>query len=107
MWAASKARVNTDEEESSDHDDEDAERKAPNAKGALLETKKEVLRNVQLTDLLADLRSNPRDEEDTAGDDNGDQIVDADDDDETIHALRTRSHKLYRGLWITVTLASH
>ena len=43
---------------------------------------------MQLTDLLADLRSNPRDEEDTAGDDNGDQIVDADDDDETIHALK-------------------
>ena len=53
-----------------------------------METEKEVLRNVQLTDLLADLRANPRDEEDTAVDDNGDQIVDADDDDETTHALK-------------------
>ena len=43
---------------------------------------------MQLTDLLADLRANPRDEEDTAVDDNGDQIVDADDDDETTHALK-------------------
>ena len=88
VWAASKARVDTDEEESSDDDDEDAERNTPNDEGALLETEKEVLRNVQLTDLLADLRANPRDEEDTAGDDNGDQIVDADDDDETTHALK-------------------
>ncbi|CAH3165113.1 unnamed protein product [Porites evermanni] len=78
VWAASKARVDTDEEESSDDDDE----------GALLETEKEVLRNVQLTNLLADLRANPRDEEDTAGDDNRDQIVDADDDDETTHGLK-------------------
>ena len=76
--AASKARVDTDEKESSDDDDE----------GALLETEKEVLRNVQLTDLLADLRANPGDEEDTAGDNDGDQIVDADDDDETTHALK-------------------
>ena len=88
VWAASKARVDTDEEESSDDDDEDAERNTPNDEGALLETEKEVLRNVQLTDLLADLRANPRDDEDTAGDDNGDQIVDADDDDETTHALK-------------------
>ena len=68
VWAALKARVDTDEEESSDDEDE----------GALLETEKEVLRNLQLTDLLADLRTNPRDEEDTAGDDN----------DETTHALK-------------------
>ena len=88
VWAASKARVDTDEEESSDDDDEDAERNTPNDEGPLLETEKEVLRNVQLTDLLADLRANPRDDEDTAGDDNGDQIVDADDDDETTHALK-------------------
>ena len=88
VWATSKARVDTDEEESSDDDDEDAERNTPNDEGALLETEKEVLRNVQLTDLLADLRANPRDEEDTAGYDNGDQIVDADDDDETTHALK-------------------
>ena len=88
VWAALKARVDTDEEESSDDDDEDAERNTPNDEGALLETEKEVLRNVQLTDLLADLRANPRDEEDAAGDDNGDQIVDADDDDETTHALK-------------------
>ena len=87
VWAASKARVDTDEEESSD-DDEDAERNTPNDEGTLLETEKEVLRNVQLTDLLAHLCANPRDEEDTAGDDNGDQIVDADDDDETTHALK-------------------
>ncbi|CAH3165362.1 unnamed protein product, partial [Porites lobata] len=87
-WAASKARVDTAEEESSDEDDEDAERNTPNEEGALLETEKEVLRNVQLTDLLADLRANPRDEEATAGDDNGDQIVDADDDDDTTHALK-------------------
>ena len=66
VWAASKARVDTDEEESSDDDDEDAERNTPNDEGTLLETEKEVLRNVQLTDLLADLRTNPRDEEDTA-----------------------------------------
>ena len=59
VWAASKARVDTDEEESSDDDDEDAERNTPNDEGALLETEKEVLRNVQLTDLLADLRANP------------------------------------------------
>ena len=83
MWAASKARVDTDEEESSDEDDEDTEINTPNDEGALLETEKEVLRNVQSTDLLAVLRANLRDEEDTAGDDNGDQIVDADDDDET------------------------
>ena len=88
VLAASKARVDTDEEESSDDDDEDAERNTPNDEGALLETEKEVLRNVQLTDLLADLRANPRDEEDTAGYDNGDQIVDADDDNETTHALK-------------------
>ena len=88
VWAASKARVDTDEEESSDEDDEDAERNTPNDEGALLETEKEVLRNVQLTDLLADLRANPRDEEATAGDNNGDQIVDADDDDDTTHALK-------------------
>ena len=88
MWAASKARVDTDEEESSDDDDEDAERNTPNDECALLETEKEVLRNVQLTDVLADLRASPRDEEDTAGDDNGNQIVDADDDDETTHALK-------------------
>ena len=88
MWAASKARVDTDEEESSDDDDEDAERNTPNDEGALLETEKEVLRKVQLTDLLADLRANPRDEENTARDDNGDQIVAADDDDETTHALK-------------------
>ena len=43
---------------------------------------------MQLTDVLADLRASPRDEEDTAGDDNGNQIVDADDDDETTHALK-------------------
>ena len=43
---------------------------------------------MQLTDFLADLRANPRDEEDTTKDDNGDQIVDADDDDETTHALK-------------------
>ena len=30
VWAASKARVDTDEEESSDDDDEDAERNTPN-----------------------------------------------------------------------------
>ena len=30
VWAASKARVDTDEEESSDEDDEDAERNTPN-----------------------------------------------------------------------------
>ena len=83
VWVASKARVDTDEEESSDDDDENAERNTPNDEGALLETEKEVLRNVQLTDLLADLHAHPRDEEDTAGDDNGDQIVDADDADET------------------------
>ena len=61
MWAASKARVDTDEEESSDDDDEDedAERNTPNDEGVLLETEKEVLRKVQLTDLLADLRANP------------------------------------------------
>ena len=89
MWATSKARVDTDEEESSDDDDdEDAERNTPNDEGTLLETEKEVLRNVQLTDLSADLRANPQDEEDTAGDDNGDQIVDADDDDETTHGLK-------------------
>ena len=88
VWATSKARVDTDEEESSDDDDEDAERNTPNDECALLETEKEVLRNVQLTDVLADLRASPRDEEDTAGDDNGDQIVDADDDDETTHALK-------------------
>ena len=88
MWATSKARVDTDEEESSDDDDEDAERNTPNDECALLETEKEVLRNVQLTDVLADLRASPRDEEDTAGDDNGNQIVDADDDDETTHALK-------------------
>ena len=88
VWAASKARVDTDEEESSDDDDEDAERNTPNDEGTLLETEKEVLRNVQLTDLLADLRANPRDEEATAGDNNGDQIVDADDDDDTTHALK-------------------
>ena len=88
VWAASKARVDTDEEESSDDDDEDADTNTPNDEGALLETVKEVLRNVQLTDLLADLHVNPRDKEDTAGDDNGDQIVDADDDDETTHMLK-------------------
>ena len=88
VWAASKARVDTDKEESSDDDDQDAERNTPNDEGALPETEKEVLRNVQLTDLLADLRANPGDEEDTAGDNNGDQIVDADDDDETTHALK-------------------
>ena len=88
LWAASKGRVDTDEEERSDDDDEDTERNTPNDERALLETEKEILRNVQLTDLLADLRANPRDEEDTAGDDNGDQIVDADDDDETTHALK-------------------
>ena len=38
VWAASKARVDTDEEESSDEDDEDAERNTPNEEGALLET---------------------------------------------------------------------
>ncbi|CAH3146172.1 unnamed protein product [Porites lobata] len=63
VWAASKARVDTDEKESSDDDDEDAERNTPNDEGPLLETEKE----------------------DTAGDDNGDQIVDA---DETTHALK-------------------
>ena len=88
LWAALKARVDTDEEESSDDDDEDTERNTPNDEGPLLETEKEVLRNVQLTNLLADLRANPQDEEDTAGDDNGDQIVDANDDDETTHALK-------------------
>ena len=88
VWAASKARVDTDKEESSDDDDEDAERNTPNDEGALPETEKEVLRNVQLTDLLADLRANFRDEEDTAGDDNGDQIVDADDDDENTYTLK-------------------
>ena len=87
VWAASKARVGTDEESSDDHD-EDAERNTPNDECTLLETEKKVLRNVQLTDLLADLRASPQDEEDTAGDDNGDQIVDADDDDETTHALK-------------------
>ena len=46
MWATSKARVDTDEEESSDDDDEDAERNTPNDECALLETEKEVLRNV-------------------------------------------------------------
>ena len=88
LWAASKGRVDTDEEERSDDDDEDTERNTPNDEGALLETEKEVLTNVQLTDLLADLRANPRDKEDTAGDDNKDQIMDADDDDETTHALK-------------------
>ena len=34
VWAASKARVDTDEEESSDDDDEDAERNTPNDEGA-------------------------------------------------------------------------
>ena len=80
--------MDTDEEESSDEDDEDAERNTPNDEGALLEREKEVSRNVQLTDLLADLRAHPRDEEDTAGDYNGDQIVDTDDDDETTHSLK-------------------
>ena len=87
MWTTSKVRVDTAEEESSNDDDEDAERNTLNDEGALLEAEKEVL-NVHLTDLLANLRANPRDEEDTAGDDNGEQIVDADDDNETTAALK-------------------
>ena len=43
---------------------------------------------MHLTDLLANLRANPRDEENTGGDDNGGQTVDSDDGDETTAALK-------------------
>ena len=59
VWAASNVRVDTAEEKSSGDDDEDAERNTLNDEGALLEAEKEVLRNVHLTDLLANLRANP------------------------------------------------
>ena len=59
VWAASNVRVDTAEEKSSDDHDEDAERNTLNDEGALLEAEKEVLRNVHLTGLLANLRANP------------------------------------------------
>ena len=88
VWAASKARVDSDEEDSSEDDDEEAERDMPNEEGTLLATEKEVLRTVPLTDLLADARKRTQYEELTARDDNEHDDSDENDDESTA-ALRT------------------
>ena len=54
-WAASKARVVSDEEESSD--DEEGEQESQNNDGILPESEKEILRTLPLGDLLKEPRS--------------------------------------------------
>ena len=85
VWAPLKARVDRDEEEISDVDDDEPERDTPNDEGTLLETEKDVLRTVQLTDLLADSSENPAEGENIVRDNHDDE----DDDDETTAALKT------------------
>ena len=88
VWAASKARVGSDDEqESSDDDVGEVERDTQNDDGTLLESEKEVLRTVNLADLLVDQRERPEGEQENLHDDN-----DLDDsngqEDETTAALR-------------------
>lgn len=87
VWAASKARAIREDEESSDDDEEEAN-DTLNDEGTLLETEKEVLRTVKLTELLADSRETLHSEEETTGDAN-ENASDDSDDDETIAALKT------------------
>ena len=78
-WAASKARVASDEEESSD--DEEGERESQNDDGILPESEKEVLRTLPLGDLLTEQRSREESSEEDAIEDVGDS-----DEDETLKA---------------------
>ena len=87
-WAASKARVSSDDEqESSDEDVGEVERDKQNDDGTLLESEKEVLRTVNLADLLVNQRERPEGEQQNLHDDS-----DLDDcngqEDETTAALR-------------------
>lgn len=86
-WAALKARVDGDEDESSD-DDEAAERHAHTDEGALPESEKEALRTLQLTDLLLESAERPHHDEKTAQVDD-EQDLDDSGDDETVAALKT------------------
>jgi len=71
VWAASKARVGSDnEQESSDDDVGEVERDTQNDNGTLLESKKEVLRTVNLADLLVDQLERPEGEQENLHDDN-------------------------------------
>ncbi|KAJ7382524.1 hypothetical protein OS493_034415 [Desmophyllum pertusum] len=81
-WAASKARVSSDDEESSDETDEE-ERATQNDDGTLPESEKELLRTLQMGDLLEE----PPAADDTAEEVNNDQ--DSGDSNETITTLRT------------------
>ena len=80
-WAASKARVVSDEEESSD--DEEGEQESQNDDGILPESEKEILRTPPLGDLLAEPRSREESSEEDTIQDVGDS-----DEDETITTLK-------------------
>ena len=85
-WAALKARVAGDEEESSD--EEEAAERDMHAEGALLESEKEVLRTLQLTDLLTESAERPQNNEETAQIDD-EQDLDDSDNEETVAALKS------------------
>ena len=86
-WAALKARVASDEEESSDKD-EAAERDMHADEGILPESEKEALQTLQLTDLLTESAERPQNNEETTQVDY-EQDLDDSDDDETVTALKT------------------
>ena len=86
-WAALKARVAGDEEESSG-EDEAAERDTNTDEGALPVSEKEALRTLQLTGLRTESVERLPNDEETAQVAN-EQDLDDSDDDETIAALKT------------------
>ena len=86
-WAALKARVASDEEESSE-EDEAAERDMHADEGVLPESEKEALRTLQLTDLLTESAERSQNNEETTQVDY-EQDLDDSDDDETVAALKT------------------
>ena len=79
-WAALKARVVGDDEESLD-EDETAGRDMDVDEGALPESEKEALRTVQLTDLLTESAERPQINEETAQVDDKQDLDDSDDDE--------------------------
>ena len=87
VWAASKARISSDDEQESSDDDVGEVQRDKQNDGTLLESEKEVLRTVNFADFLVDQRERPEGEQQSPHDDS-----DLDDcngqEDETTAALR-------------------
>ena len=94
-WAALKARVASDEEESSG-EDEQAETDTHADEGTLPESEKEALRTLQLADLLTESTEMPHNNEGAAQDDDEGDLDDSD-DDEIVAALKTSLEQSFPG----------